>query len=206
MFLNNAGKVLIDTAAADALKATQSLQDLNSTMDAVETNTKVLNEDISSTYSNLEAVKDISNTMTVSVQEVVVGITNQAESIDQVYNMINTADETALETQRTSVKLKEISSQASHLVANGSDKIKQMNQQMDIISQAVTESVDTVRELQDNMAEINEFLSGIVSISSQTNLLALNASNATLLGIVKAPKNKDVIFHFFIVIPPVLYG
>jgi methyl-accepting chemotaxis protein len=114
--------------------------------------------------------------MTDSVQEVVVGVTNQADSIDHVYNMINTADEKALETQKTSIKLREISSKANQVVMSGSDRIRQMNEQMDIISSTVKESVTTVHELQDNMEEINNFLTGIIQISNQTNLLSLNAS------------------------------
>lgn len=176
LFITKTGKALITSAAIEAQKTAQSLEALNVTMNAIDHNTKGLNEDISETYNSLHTVKEISNTMAVSVKEVVVGVSNQADSIDQIYNMINTADEEAIKTQKTSVQLKQISNQASKLVGNGSVKIRQMNAQMNIISNAVTESVETVHELQENMLKINDFLSSIVNISQQTNLLSLNAS------------------------------
>jgi methyl-accepting chemotaxis protein len=176
MFLTLAGRSLIDAAEKEAGRATNTYQNLNKTLGIIETNTLGLNQDINSSYQSLSTVKDISNAITASVQEVVAGVTNQTESIDQIYNMINDADERALETQKTSVQLREISGKASQIVSNGSDKIKMMNEQMDIINFTVTEAVTTVGDLQSNMEEINNFLDSIVRISEQTNLLSLNAS------------------------------
>ncbi len=175
-FITIAGKKLIADATIEAKNAVLSLQELNSTMEVINTNTKELNEEIEGSYSSLQAVMEISNTMTASIKEAAVGVTNQADSIDQVYNMINSADKNAIETQHSSKQLKEIADNASLLVVSGSDKIKQMNEQMNIISYSVTESVSTVHELQENMVKINDFLSAINQISEQTNLLSLNAS------------------------------
>jgi methyl-accepting chemotaxis protein len=174
--INKAGRALVDTASKDAKNATSALEKLNETMTLVDRNTLGLNEVISSTYNNLQSVKEISNGMVIGVKEVVVGIVNQAESVEQIYSMINAVDEKAEETRNTSVKLKDISNNAAALVNVGSDKIKNMNSQMDIISQAVTEAVDTVHELQGNLTLVNNFLSSISTISEQTNLLSLNAS------------------------------
>ena len=175
-FITIAGKKLIADASAEAKNAVLSFQELNLTMEVINSNTKELNEEIEGSYSSLQAVMEISNTMTASIKEAAVGVTNQADSIDQVYNMINSADENVIQTQHSSKQLKEIADNASHLVLSGSDKIKQMNEQMNIISYSVTESVSTVHELQENMVKINDFLSAINQISEQTNLLSLNAS------------------------------
>lgn len=174
--INKAGRALVDTASKDAQNATSALQELNTTMTLVDRNTLGLNDVISSTYNNLQSVKEISNGMVIGVKEVVVGIVNQAESVEQIYTMINSVDEKAEETRNTSVQLKDISNTAATLVNVGSDKIKNMTSQMDIISQAVTEAVDTVHELQGNLNMVNNFLSSISVISEQTNLLSLNAS------------------------------
>ena len=175
-FATKAGKTLINTASEEESKARQSIEELNQTMLIIDTNTLTLNEEINSSYQNLESIKEISNSMLTTVNEVVVGVTNQAGSIDDVYNMINTADETAEVTQQTSKQLGEISDNAGTVVASGSQKMKQMNNHMNIISKAVTESVQTVNELQGNINDINQFLSEIEDIAQQTNLLALNAS------------------------------
>jgi methyl-accepting chemotaxis protein len=176
LFSTRSGKSLIIAAIGESQKASQSFDELNKTMGIIDSNTLILNQDIGSSYTNLEAIKEISNTMMTTVKEVVIGVTNQAESIDQVYNMINSADDKALKTQNTSMLLGDISINAGKLVDNGSQKIKQMNEHMIVISNAVTESVHTVKELQGNIDDINRFLSGIVNIAHQTNLLALNAS------------------------------
>ncbi len=170
------GKALILSVTEVSKKASQSLEELNATMYIVDSNTLALNEDINNCYASLESTKEISNSMMTAVNEVVMGVTSQADSIDQIYNMINSVDEKANMTQKTSKQLGEISSNAGKLVVTGSIKIKQMNDHMKIISNAVTETTTTMNELEKNMGEINHFLTGIVSIASQTNLLSLNAS------------------------------
>lgn len=175
-FLAKSGKSLIESVSQEGQKANQSLLDLDHTMELIEKNTYTLDSDISSCFTNLQSVKNSSNIMINTVQEVVKGVTGQAESIDQIYNMINSADEKAQETQKTSEQLGTTSREASQIVFNGSEKIRLMNNQINIISDAVTDSVVTVNDLQKNITEINNFLSSIVHISQQTNLLALNAS------------------------------
>lgn len=176
LFLTRSGGRLVKNVSMEGQKAGQTLDNLKQTMEAVETNTIVLDRGISSCFTNLETVKEISQATTTTVQEIVIGVTNQAEAIDHVFHMINTADEKASETQRTSKLLGEISDKASGIVNTGSNKMKQMNEQMNIISKSVIESVETVSELQENMKDVNNFLLGINSIAQQTNLLALNAS------------------------------
>jgi len=49
-----------------------------------------------------------------------------------------------------------------------SEKINHMDTQIDIISYTVTESLSNVEELNRNVDEINNFLSGITQIAEQT--------------------------------------
>jgi hypothetical protein len=58
----------------------------------------------------------------------------------------------------------------------GSDNINSMDKQMNIISLTSAKSYSMVQELNKNVDEINNFLSGITQIAEQTNLLALNAA------------------------------
>jgi methyl-accepting chemotaxis protein len=175
-FMTKWGKDLTKVAGEEAKKSVSSLEDLKVTMGVVNTNTIALGDDISSCFTNLQSVKEISETMVNTVNEVVSGVTGQATAINEISNMMNTASSKVLETQEISKQLGDISNKTSELVSNGSQKIQQMDKQMNIISTAVTESVVTVTELQDNMNIINNFLSSIVQIAEQTNLLALNAA------------------------------
>ncbi|MDF2538018.1 MAG: methyl-accepting chemotaxis sensory transducer [Herbinix sp.] len=175
-YITVSGKALIKSVKEEGKKASKSYQELNKTMEIIDQTTDTLGKDITICYDNLKMVRNNSDIMTNTVKEVVVGVTGQADSIEQIYNLINTADEKAEETQKTSKQLGQISNSTSQIVLNGSDKIKQMNKQINIISDAVSESVVTVKELLDNISQINNFMTNIVHISQQTNLLALNAS------------------------------
>ncbi|MDF2543302.1 MAG: methyl-accepting chemotaxis sensory transducer [Herbinix sp.] len=176
LFMTMSGRRLIKNVAEEGFKANQSVEELKKTMTTIETNTLVLEKDINNCYTNLQSVKQISDSMTSTVQEVVIGVSSQAEAIEKVSLMINDVDGKAHGTQQIAKELSEISSEASKIVLGGTGKIKQMNEQMNIISNAVVESVVTVKELEKNMEEVNRFLSGITQIAQQTNLLALNAS------------------------------
>lgn len=176
LFLTRSGSKLIQSIIEEGNKASQSLMLINRTMETIEQNTVVLDKNITIGNTDLETLKSSSDIILNTVQEVVIGVTGQAESIEHVYNMINDAEGKAIETQNTSKKLGSISKEASLVVNQGSLKMKQMNSQMGIISNAVNDSVITMNELQENINEINSFLSNIVSISEQTNLLSLNAS------------------------------
>ncbi len=90
--------------------------------------------------------------------------------------MINKAGEKMSEINALSQSLADTSKNTSQVVRKSSDRINQMGEQMYIINSAVTESMQTVEELNKSMEEINNFLSAINQISAQTNLLALNAS------------------------------
>lgn len=175
-YMTKSGKNMIESASLEGEKSNNSLNDLKSTMKSIETNTINLDKDITSCFTNLQSVKQISENMTSTVHNVVLGVTGQSEAIGQINNMINTAEEKVLESQNISRELGDISSKANQLVMEGSEKINQMDKQMGIISSAVTESVQTVIELQDNVSQVNNFLSSIIQIAEQTNLLALNAA------------------------------
>lgn len=176
LFVTIVGKYLIQSVIEEGGKVNASLQELNITMEAIDHNTASLDRDISSCYDNLKMVKTNSDIMSNTVQEVVIGVTSQSDSIDQIYNLINKADEKATEAQKSSEELVSISSEASKVVHSGTEKINQLNNQINTISTAVAESVVTAEELLNNINDINSFLKNIVQISQQTNLLALNAS------------------------------
>ncbi|MDF2878410.1 MAG: hypothetical protein K0S30_1506 [Clostridia bacterium] len=175
-FMTKWGKDAIKLAADEAKKAGQSVEALQRTMGVIETNTSSLNDEVSGCFVNLQSVKEISESMVNTVNEVVNGVTAQAGAINDVSSMMSTAEQKIYESQNISRQLESISKKTSELVASGSGKIMQMDKQMSIIGDAVTESVITVTELQDNIGVINNFLSGIIQIASQTNLLALNAA------------------------------
>lgn len=170
------GRQSVKLAANEVQKSNDSFEKLRKTMEAIDKNTLALDGDISNCNANLQSAREMSKAIATTVNEVVTGVTGQADAIRQVNDMMNDAEKKVLESQSISKYLGSISRTTNELVVRGSEKIKHMGKQMRVISHASTESVETVHELQANMAEIDNFLSGIVKIAEQTNLLALNAA------------------------------
>ncbi len=175
-FLTKEGGKLIQNANEKGTQANQLLDNLENTMGLISTNTSVLNADISRGNENLSVVREIGNSITIATQEITTGIVDQNKSVNQINQMMKNADMKISELKEFSSQLENVSSKASNVVFEGTENINTMEKQMDIINQAVTKSLETVRELNANMDEINNFLSGITQIAEQTNLLALNAA------------------------------
>lgn len=175
-FITKWGSELVYSANEKAAEAKRLLNELEKTLDLIKSNTTNMNTDISKCNDNLGVVHEISGSMAKSIQEITHGIVGQTESVNQINQMMKEADKKISELKAFSNQLMDISTQTSDVVSEGSEKINTMDKQMGIISHAVEKSYSTVNELNSNMDEITEFLSGITQIAEQTNLLALNAA------------------------------
>lgn len=175
-FMCKWGNELIQSAIQKEEQANKLLDSLNNVMKVIQANTSLLNYDISSCNMNIGALKEISNSIEITVQEITKGVMEQAESINDVSEMMNSADEKMSEINNLSKYLADTSGTANKIVNEGAEEITNMGKQIEIINIAVSESLTTVQELNNSMDDINKFLSGITQISEQTNLLALNAA------------------------------
>ncbi|PYG87271.1 methyl-accepting chemotaxis protein [Ruminiclostridium sufflavum DSM 19573] len=175
-FITKWGSKIIKILADESIKSKNTLTELKNTLASIKSNTATLNLDISNCKANLHTVKETSSGIKSTVQEISKGTIEQAENISHISQMMNSANTKVKKTQELSKLLGNTSLKSSRVVAESSERIKRMEIQMQIISNAVNESVITVRELRLNMGEIDSFLSSISAISEQTNLLALNAA------------------------------
>lgn len=175
-FLCSLGRKLIIVAEKEKVHVDSLLTDLQKTMDIIKSNTSILSNEITECNSSLQCVQEASNGITATVQEVTKGVVAQAESTSNVKDMMNDAQVKISELLNYSKHLADVSLLASDIVNDGSRGIMNMDKQMNIINISVSESLNTVQELQNKMDKVNTFLSGITQISEQTNLLALNAA------------------------------
>lgn len=174
--LVRSGEKLIKEADENGKQLEKLLGDLQRTFDVIKKNTTVLNEDISKGNENLSIVHEISNSIMSVTQKMARGIVDQNKSVTQINQMIKEAFSRFSELKEFSDQMKSVSTSASDIISEGSEKVHIMDNQMDMINQAVTKTVTTVEQLNQKMDEINNFLSSISQIAAQTNLLALNAS------------------------------
>lgn len=175
-FVTKWGGELIESANAKERKAVSLLKELEDTMKAIKEGTALLNSDIIECNSNLEFGKQASGGLTAVVHEVAKGVSEQTESLTDIHNKVNDADEAVEKNVMVSNHLSDISKKANHFVAEGSENIEEMSRQMKIIDGAVLSTLSTVVELEKSMDEVNNFLLGIKQIAEQTNMLALNAA------------------------------
>lgn len=170
------GKKLIVESNAEKVHANKLLAEIQNTINTVEVNTSELNNDINECNTNLAFVQEGSTGITFTVEQLTKGVVEQAESTSQINELITEANLKILEVLNYSKQLSDVSKTTSTVVSNGSENIIKMSNHMSIIKRSVTQSLDTVQELDKNMNEVNKFLSGITQIAVQTNLLALNAA------------------------------
>ncbi|WP_183276231.1 methyl-accepting chemotaxis protein [Clostridium fungisolvens] len=175
-FVTRNGSNLINEAIEKEEKAQELLLELKETMNIIKGNTTSLNSDIIECNNNLMSVKEGSNGITVTSEEVGKSVVAQTISISDICSMINEADNKMVETIEIVSDIKDRSAKANIAVSQGAHNIDDMSKQIIIINSAVSESLATVLELEQSMNEINKFLDSITQISSQTNLLALNAA------------------------------
>ena len=175
-FICKWGRDMIELAMVESKRTSGIVNEMSATREVVKTNSETLNDSISNTYVKLQSAKENSNTVTRSIKEIGNGVIEQTDSITKISNMMNQADEQVWEISTYTKSLADISTETSKVVLEGSRKISQMEHQMRVINQAVKKSLLTVEQLNNNMDEVNSFLTGITHIAEQTNLLSLNAA------------------------------
>ena len=89
--LANAGGKLIKKANEKEAQAKQLLNELEKTMDLINTNTSALNADISKGNDNIGVVREISRSITIATQEITTGIVGQSKSVTQINHMMKDA-------------------------------------------------------------------------------------------------------------------
>ncbi|WP_026476316.1 methyl-accepting chemotaxis protein [Alkaliphilus transvaalensis] len=175
-FLTKWGNDYVEASIKNEAKSRELYGKLCLTMEKIENGIVVLNDSITKSNSNLQDIGELSKGITFSVQEMAKGVESEANEIYDISLSMSNTNTGVCEIKLLSSEVKTISSSIIHTVNSSSDDIEKMNEQMETIKSSVSSSLSTVAQLQDNMNNINDFLSGITQIAEQTNLLALNAA------------------------------
>jgi methyl-accepting chemotaxis protein len=176
LFVTKWSSGLINESIKKELESQNLLLQLQETIKIIKSNTTILKDDISKCYINLQSINDLSNGILVTVEDVAKGNAEQSNNISGINSMITEAANKLEKTTNITKEMSIISCKTSEVVLQGSENISKMTNQIQVINNAITESLTTVTELEDSMNEVNIFLNDIIKIASQTNLLALNAA------------------------------
>ncbi len=175
-FVTKWSSQLIKSSESREIKTVTLLKQLQDTMNKIERNSALLNEDIDNCNLNLQSLKESGGGINMTVKEVAAGIAEQTESIYDIGNAIITADSSITKTLDISNQMSQVSRNTTKIVTEGSESISEMSKQMGIINDVVKKSFLTVSDLHKSIDEVNSFLDGITEIAEQTNLLSLNAA------------------------------
>ena len=175
-FLTKWGSELVKTTKDSEEASRQVLEKLKSTMDTIDGTSAALNSNIAVSSENINSAKENSEAVVATIHEISAGIEQEAEHINRINELMIRSKENMDDVFRYFEVLSEMSDDAAVIVRNGFGSMKEMNSQIGTVRNAINSAFATVNELQEEMKEIGKFLSGITSITEQTNLLALNAS------------------------------
>lgn len=175
-FLTKWGNELVNSISDVQRNNSEAINKIKESSVVVNENTKVLNDGIAKCKNNLGDLSEYSKDIIATINEVTMSITHQAESMSSISKLVNEANKKISSTYEFSASMNDISSKASGSTKAGSQKIEGMYNQIELINTTMNESLETTKDLIENIREIGDFLSGINAISEQTNLLALNAS------------------------------
>lgn len=126
---------------------------------------------------------DMLNRLSKSVDTSNFAMSNIAESTESTAEAIQEQAAMCAEIQqhtdmaeRETQNMIEASRRTDENVAEGSDMVKELREQAHNVETASGITVEVIESLTQKVAEVQNFVGTILSISSQTNLLALNAS------------------------------
>jgi methyl-accepting chemotaxis protein len=157
-------------------KTKENMKKLQDMIDVIRNSSSVLSNDISESKIELIQIKEMSNNINLTVEEVAKGISNQTQNVQIISDMVTVADDSFNEIKKVSDELKNVSITAKEKVDLGVLNMQHVDEQMNTILNSSNVSVETVNDLIVSVTEINKLLANITNIADQTNLLALNAA------------------------------
>ena len=118
----------------------------------------------------------VSKEITATIQEAAALSENQMGSYQKSLSYMEVIGKDVLSISDISSIASNGASAASQNALDGSEKVHNLNEQMDFIQQSVHESATMIKKLEARSKEIGQISEMITHIASQTNLLSLNAS------------------------------
>ena len=130
--------------------------------------------------SNINTIMDqlsaSNENVTATVRDISQGILSVAENVQDQTCRTAEIQDIISGTRDQSTEIAEISADSKDTINANMEKISQLKEHSDNITQANNLVSKTMKELQENTRKVVEITSVIIDISSQTNLLSLNAS------------------------------
>lgn len=159
--------IRLKVASADEIGLTS--QAFNQLMDGLHDSIQRVSQSAYQVLRHSEAVNLSSNQMAVSTTNLSNSASSMAAAIEEMSASIQQVSNNANQVQT-------ITEQSNQFAEHGTNVILQVISEMAGIADAVRQTANKMRELDQHSTEINSIVQVIKEIADQTNLLALNAS------------------------------
>ena len=170
------GKDMINKVVQKENENAEYVMALSDAFNKIQIGTEELNINSENMTQNAQSTKQSSKEIAKAMQEIAVGVQEQTSSVSDINMQVSAISDDVIEAHNISNEINTSISTMMKEIESGEEQISIMKDQMGIIDNAIDAAIVTVKELEDSMKDIQNFLSVITTISSQTNLLALNAS------------------------------
>ncbi|HEX3047915.1 MAG TPA: methyl-accepting chemotaxis protein [Bacillota bacterium] len=175
-FTSKWGNTFINEATRQKNSAEDALKKLQLQMKGIEDASNILNDNINHFKKSIDTVSESSNTISETMKEMVTSISEQAANINNVNAQTTEMTDNINHTKESSNIILGSFEGIQQKVADGFDKLHDIETQMKVINQSITIALETVEGLDNSMKEITVFLTRLHSIARQTTLLSLNAA------------------------------
>lgn len=170
------GNEYIMSALVKEREAKELLNQLEDTMNEIDRNTSILNDNIAESFLYVKDIGQMSEQTKNAIEEIAKGVGENASSTEKIVSTANNATDAIKKTIELSNETITYTYNMKEVINDNSQGINLMVTQMDTIDNAVGTALTNMSDLKKSMDEINTSLSSITTIAKQTNLLALNAS------------------------------
>jgi methyl-accepting chemotaxis protein len=150
--------------------------DLEATIREVQSFADTVAESSHTATASAEEVKDVSEDVSRSIQDIYDDATTQADRLERVANEMNDLSATIEEIASASDEVATMVDRAADRGETGREYAEEAIDAMDELERQAEHTTEEIVELNEQMDEIGEIVELIDGIAEQTNTLALNAS------------------------------
>ena len=174
--LNEWSSELITESQKREQEASQLLQEMKQLVVKIEQSAHTLGAETDDVRNTSNLLATVSDTILNSTQKIAKSIQSEADSISAMQNVMHDSKSELLQTVDLSQEAMEHSQNVNEQLSRNTQNLEQVTKHIDILSDSMSMTVNTMADLQNSLQTVNELLVGIKNIADQTNLLALNAA------------------------------
>ncbi|HJF31716.1 MAG TPA: methyl-accepting chemotaxis protein [Sporosarcina psychrophila] len=157
-----------------------SINKMREEMQRILADTLTISRQVNNRSTNLsdtsEIVSDSTNQIAATMEQLAAGSEAQANTASNMAEMVGTFFEEVQHANEAGGQVVESSRAILQRTVSGNEMMDSSVHQMNEIYGVVTESVETIKQLDNQTKEISSLVTVISEIAAQTNLLALNAA------------------------------